>query len=145
MATMTREEAIEFLGVGTRTGRLATASRQGTPHVAPVWFVVDSDDLVFTTGFETVKGRHLRTNPRAAMTVDLDEFPYHFVVVRGPVTVQEHPEEYPDNFLHWATKLAQRYVPPSQAKEYGRRNAVPGEMLCRLSMRRIAGVRDVAV
>jgi PPOX class probable F420-dependent enzyme len=130
---------------GTRTGRLATASRQGSPHVAPVWFVVDGEDLVFTTGFDTVKGRHLRTNPRAALTVDVDQFPYHFVVVRGPVTVTEHPEEDPDNFVAWATRLAERYVPAGQADEYGRRNAVPGEMLCRLNLRHVAGVRDIAL
>ncbi|GAB2836549.1 hypothetical protein GCM10022221_39650 [Actinocorallia aurea] len=40
METMTRPQAIEFLAVGTRTGRLATASPDGASHVAPVWFVV---------------------------------------------------------------------------------------------------------
>src|SRR5689334_1753711 len=82
MATMERAEAIAFLTAGTRTGKLATASRSGAVSVAPVWFVLDdtTDEAVFTTGANTLKGRHLTENPRAALTVDVSEFPYHFVV-----------------------------------------------------------------
>jgi PPOX class probable F420-dependent enzyme len=138
---MSRAEAIKFLAEGTRTGRLATASPTGSPHVAPVWFLVDGDDLVFTTARDTIKGRHLRANPRAALTADVDVFPYSFVVVRGPVTVEEHAA---DLFM-WATRIAERYVPAGQAEAYGRRNAVPEEMLCRLHIDRIAGQADIAL
>jgi PPOX class probable F420-dependent enzyme len=138
---MTRQQAIEFLSVGTRTGRLATASPTGSPHVAPVWFVVDGDDVVFTTSEATIKGRNLRANPQAAMTVDVSEFPYDFVVVRGPVSLDERS---PD-LLTWATRLAERYVPPGRAREYGERNAVEGEMVCRLRMERLSGVSDIAL
>jgi PPOX class probable F420-dependent enzyme len=137
---MSRDETIKFLAEGTRTGRLATASLSGSPHVAPIWFVVDGEDLVFTTGYDTVKGRHLRANPQAALTVDVDEFPYHFAVVRGPVAIDaRHPD-----LLSWTTRIAERYVPAGRAEEYGRRNAVEGEMLCRLRLRRVTGSRDVA-
>jgi hypothetical protein len=40
MRTMSRGEAMAFLAEGTRTGKLATASPTGAPHVAPLWFVV---------------------------------------------------------------------------------------------------------
>ncbi|HEX8631344.1 MAG TPA: PPOX class F420-dependent oxidoreductase, partial [Catenuloplanes sp.] len=140
MAGMTRTEAVEFLASGTRTGQLATASPTGAPHVAPIWFVVDGDDLVFTTGRDTVKGRHLRANPRAALTVDVAEFPYHFVVVRGPVSLAEGAAD----LLDWTTRIAGRYVPAARAEEYGRRNAVDSEMLCRLRLERVAGERDIA-
>jgi PPOX class probable F420-dependent enzyme len=138
---MSTAEAIKFLAEGTRTGRLATASPTGSPHVAPVWFLVDGNDLVFTTGRDTIKGRHLRANPRAALTVDVDVYPYSYVVVRGPVTVEEHGAD----LLLWATRLAERYVPAGQAEEYGRRNAVESELLCRLHIDRIAGQADIAL
>jgi len=47
---MSPEEIREFLAHGTRTGKLATVRANGAPHVAPVWFVLDGDDLVFNTG-----------------------------------------------------------------------------------------------
>ena len=134
-------EARQFLADGTRTGKLATASPTGVPHVAPVWFVLDGDDLVFTTAITTVKGRHLRANPRAALTVDRSQFPYDWVLVRGPVVVVERA---PD-LLEWATRIAERYVPAGRASEYGARNAVPEELLCRLRIERIVGERDIAL
>jgi PPOX class probable F420-dependent enzyme len=141
MATMTKDEALEFLAVGTRTGKLATASPSGAPHTAPIWFVVDGTELVFTTGEDTVKGRNLRANPRAALAVDVDEYPYDFAVVRGPVSIDAHAAD----LLYWATRIAERYVPAGRAEDYGRRNAVEGELLCRLHVQRISGVRDIAL
>jgi nitroimidazol reductase NimA-like FMN-containing flavoprotein (pyridoxamine 5'-phosphate oxidase superfamily) len=56
---MTESVWREFLSAGTRTGKLATTRRDGRPHVVPIWFVLDGDDLVFMTGAATVKGRAL--------------------------------------------------------------------------------------
>jgi PPOX class probable F420-dependent enzyme len=140
MPQMTRDEAFAFLAHGTRTGKLATA-RGDRPHVAPVWFVVDADDLVFTTGEDTVKGRHLRANPQAALSVDVDIYPYSFAVVRGPVWWQSGA---PD-LLEWSTRIAARYVPVEQADAYGRRNAVPSELLCRLRVEHVTGFVDIAL
>jgi PPOX class probable F420-dependent enzyme len=137
---MTREEAFAFLADGVRTGKLATASPTGAPHVAPIWFVVDGDDLVFTTHRDTLKGRHLRANGRASLSADVEVYPFSFVSVRGPVSLDEQAGD----LLDWTTRLAARYVPAEQAAAYGERNAVPGEMLCRLHVDRITGIRDIA-
>lgn len=141
MATMTREQALDFLTAGTRTGKLATASGVGAPHVAPVWFVLDGDDLVFTTAEASVKGRHLRANPRAALTVDSERYPYEYAAVRGSVTLNANVDE----LLPWTTRIAERYVPAGRAEEYGRRNAAAGEMLCRLHIERLTGFTGIAL
>jgi PPOX class probable F420-dependent enzyme len=141
MGTMSRADAMAFLAEGTHTGKLATASLSAAPHVAPIWFVIDGEDLVFTTGRDTVKGRNLRQNPRAGLTADVPEYPYDFVVVRGAVGIDEHATD----LLHWTTTIAARYVPAGRAEEYGRRNAVEGELLCRLHVERITGARDIAL
>jgi len=136
---MSHVEAMAFLAEGTRTGKLATASGTGAPHVAPLWFVVAGDDLVFTTGRDSVKARHLRANPRAALAVDVEAFPYHFVIARGPVSVED---DDPD-LLTWTTAIAARYVPPGRAEEYGRAYADARELLCRLRAEHLTGARDV--
>jgi hypothetical protein len=73
--------------------------------------------------------------------VDVEAFPYHFVVVHGPV---ETRESAPD-LLAWATRIAARYVPQGQAERYGQRYAEAGEMLCRLRLERVVGARDVVL
>jgi len=50
MQLMTADEARTFLLGRPRTAKLATVRADGRPHVAPVWFALDSEQLVFTTG-----------------------------------------------------------------------------------------------
>src|SRR5579872_6129195 len=138
--TMTRDEIRAFLSHGTRTAKLATSGAGGQPHVMPVWFVLDGEDLVFTTWGDSVKGQNLRRNPRAAVIVDEEVAPYAFVHIRGQVTLSEEPAE----LLRFATAIGGRYMGADRAVEFGRRNAVPGELLVRLSPHRVIAEADVA-
>lgn len=134
------EERRAFLMEGTRTGKLATVRPDGRAHVAAVWFVLDGDDIVFMTGAETVKGRNLRRDARATLYVDDDAPPFAFVRCEGEVGISEDLDE----MLGWSTRIAFRYMGPELAERYGRRNAVPGELLVRLTPTRIADEAGVA-
>jgi PPOX class probable F420-dependent enzyme len=137
---MTPDETRDFLMHGTRTGKLATASASGEPHVMPVWFVLDGEEIVFTTHRNTVKGRNLLRDPRAALVVDDEAPPYAFVHIRGVVSVDEDPSEQ----LRIATAIAARYMGADHAEEFGRRNAVPGELVMRMRPQRVITDADVA-
>jgi pyridoxine/pyridoxamine 5'-phosphate oxidase len=59
--------------MGRRTeaiAKLATVRPDGRPHVAPVWFDLDGNDLVFSTGERSVKGRNLIADRRLSICVD---------------------------------------------------------------------------
>jgi PPOX class probable F420-dependent enzyme len=137
---MTPDEIRRFLSHGTRTAKLATSGPAGQPHVMPVWFVLDGEELVFTTWGDSVKGRNLRRNPRAAVIVDQEVTPYAFVHVRGQVTLSEDLDE----MLRFATAIGGRYMGADRAWEFGRRNAVPGELLVRLRPDRVIATADLA-
>ena len=137
---MTPDEIRDFLGHGTRTAKLATSGPRGQPHVMPVWFVLDGEELVFTTWGDSVKGRNLRRDPRAAVVVDEEVAPYAFVHIRGQVTLSGDVEE----LLRFATAIGGRYMGADRAEEFGRRNAVPGELLVRLRPDRVIAAADVA-
>ncbi len=137
---MDSTRAYQFLAEGTHTGKVATTRADGRPHVAPIWFVLDGEDLLFMTGASTVKGRSLRRDPRAALTVDLEQPPYAFVTVEGTVSIEDDP----DVMLPHSIAIAHRYMGAEQADAYGRRNAVPGELLIRLHPTSIVGFDDMA-
>jgi len=107
--------------------------------VAPVWFVVEDGALLFNTGKETAKGRAIRRDPRLVLCVDLEEPPYAYVQVQGTATVSEDPDE----LVRSATAIAGRYVGTDRAEGFGRRNAVPGELLVRLQPTKVTAVFDV--
>lgn len=128
MASLNDPEVRDFLQHGTRTGKLSYLAASGHPLVTPIWFIVEGDSIVFNTGKGTAKGRSLARDPRTCLCVDLQEPPYAFVQVQGEVELSEDPVE----LLRTSTALAARYVGPERAEEFGKRNAVPGELLVRL-------------
>ncbi|MGW5114574.1 PPOX class F420-dependent oxidoreductase [Streptomyces noursei] len=138
--TMTKDERLAFLSAGTRTGKLSTVRADGSPHVAPVWFLMDGDDLVFNTGRDTVKGRNLARDGRVALCVDDERPPFSFVVVQGTAALSEELSDV----RHWATRIAARYMGEDRAEEYGARNGVPGELLVRVRIDRAVAVAALA-
>ena len=137
---MSAEEARAFMLEGTRTGKLASLARDGHPHVVPVWFVLDGDEVVFTTARDSVKGRHILGDGRVSLCVDDERPPFAYVHVRGRAEASEDL----DQLLLWATRIAERYMGRDQGEEYGRRNAVPGELLVRLRPERLIAKDDIA-
>ncbi|WP_326794689.1 PPOX class F420-dependent oxidoreductase [Streptomyces sp. NBC_01808] len=137
---MTDEEWRTFVSSGTRTGKLATVRADGSPHVAPVWFVLDGDDFVFNTGAGTVKGRNLARDGRATLCVDDESYPYSFAVLSGRARLSDDLDE----MRHWATVIAARYVDRELAETYGARNAVAGELLVRVAIDRVVSEARVA-
>ncbi len=129
MKEMPEDERRAFLTHGTRTGKLATVRPDGRPHIAPVWFVLDGDVVVFTTGGDTVKGRAVRRDPRVALLVEDEAPPFAYVMIEGTAEVSEDL----DVMLDWATRIGGRYMGADRAEEFGRRNAVPGELLVRIT------------
>lgn len=76
----------------------------GRPHVAPVWFGYQGDDVVdiLTTG---KKLENIRVNPRVAVSIQHDEggVAQWFVVLRGTATVVDDPD---------AARAAAEYINP---------------------------------
>ncbi len=140
MPPMSEPEWKEFVAAGTRTGKLATTRRDGRPHVVPIWFVIDGDDLVFNTGAESVKGRSLARTGWGSICVDDDSPPYSFVTVSGPVTISTDLEE----MLPFAIRIGARYMGEELGEQFGRRNTVEGELLVRLRAEHVFALRNVA-
>ncbi|WP_203880449.1 PPOX class F420-dependent oxidoreductase [Planotetraspora kaengkrachanensis] len=140
MEVMADAEWREFVMTGTRTGKLAVTRADGRPHVTPVWFVLDGDDVVFNTSETGVKGKALRRDPRATLCVDDDRAPYAFVMIEGEATIESDL----DDLIKWASVIGGRYMGEDRAKEFGERNGVPGELLVRLRIGRVIAIRDMA-
>lgn len=144
MYTMSRDQWWEFAAAGTRTGKIATVRKDGTSHVVPVWFVLDSagdtDYVVFTTDKDSVKGKVLRRDPRFGMCVDDQAPPFSFVTIQAEATISEDLDE----MLIWSTKLGARYMGADLAESFGKRNAVSGELLVRGRITKVTAIGALA-
>ena len=75
----------------------------------------------------------------SVLCVDLERPPFAFVQVQGRAETSEDP----DQMLRVATALGGRYMGSDRAGEFGRRNAVPGELLVRLRPDKVVASLDV--
>jgi PPOX class probable F420-dependent enzyme len=137
---MTTEEWRAFVLEGTRTAKVATTRSDGAPHVTPVWVVLDGTDVVFTTDATSVKAKTIRRDPRVSLCVDDQEPLYSFVMIDGTATLDDDLDE----LSKWARAVGARYMGADRADEFAARNAVPGELVVRVTPTRVVARADVS-
>jgi PPOX class probable F420-dependent enzyme len=140
MRDMSEDETRAFLLEGTRTGKLAWVGKDGRPHVTPIWFVLDDQDVIFNTHETSGKAKALKREGRASLVVDDQAPPYSFVKIDGSITFDDDL----DHVRAVATQIGGRYMGADRAEEFGARNGTDGELVVRLTPDRIAAKGDVS-
>jgi PPOX class probable F420-dependent enzyme len=129
-----------LLAAPPRTAKLAVVRADGSPHVAPVWVDLDGDDVIFMTSAESIKGKAILRDPRVSICWDDERPPFTFVTISGTAATSSDPDE----LLQWATRIGGRYMGAERARDFGRRNAVPPELLVRVTVTRVVAQKDIA-
>jgi PPOX class probable F420-dependent enzyme len=106
----------------------------------PIWFTLDGQTIVFTTGEHSVKAATLRRDARVCLCVDDETPPYAYRMVEGTASFQQDL----DAVRLWATRIGGRYMGQERAEAFGRRNGVPGEVLVRVTPTRVVFEKDIA-
>ncbi|GGM73500.1 PPOX class F420-dependent enzyme [Longimycelium tulufanense] len=84
---MTLSPKAQRLIDGINFATLATLNVDGSPHTSVVWVGRDGDDLLFSTVVGRKKERNLRRDPRVSVSLFDRENPYHYIEVRGQVSL----------------------------------------------------------
>jgi PPOX class probable F420-dependent enzyme len=150
MAQMTKSEIKKFLMKDTFTGKLATVKKNGSPHVVPIWFVVEVNsrnrntvgNIYFTTGRDSVKAKNIQRDSGVSICVDDQTPPFSFVSIYGNAKLIPYRQK---EVLKWATKIAERYMGRKNAKAYGERNSGEDEVLVQIRPIKIIAEKDVAI
>ena len=139
MVKLSTEERA-FLLESTHTAKVATVRKDGRAHVVPVWFALDGDTLVFTSWTRSVKALNIKRDARVCLCIDDEVPPFSFMQIEGTATLSNDLDE----LRRWATYLGGRYMGADKAEAYGKRNAVPGELLVRITPTRVIFEKGVA-
>jgi PPOX class probable F420-dependent enzyme len=140
MQTMSPAEYKAFLLDTARTGKLATVRQDGRPHIVPIWFDLDGDDLIFTTWHKSVKAVNMRRDPRICLCIDDETPPFAYVQIEGTAAFSDNMAD----LRRWATRIGGRYMGADRAEAYGRRNGVEGELLVRVTPTKIIARSGIA-
>ncbi len=148
---MSKNETRKFLIQGTFTAKLTTVNKDRSPHVVPVWFVLDEihkrrggrgiGDIIFMTGIDSLKAKNIQRNNKISFCVDDQTPQFSFVTIHGTAKIVR--QKY-NELLKWNTRIAERYMGKSNAKAYGKRNSTEGVILVRVKPTKIIAEKDVA-
>lgn len=90
---MTPEELKEFLDANTVL-QVTTNGRDGWPHVAPMWYVMEGDRIVFRSFAKSQKIVNLQRDPRLTVLVECGDTYSELqgVMVKGEAKLITDPE-----------------------------------------------------
>lgn len=110
---MLNDAVREFLAT-PRIARLGTLTEDGYPHVVPLWFDVDGDDLVIISDIKTRKMKNLQANPKGSVQVGGDPGsgdPAGWLFI-GDFELSK------DEGHAWTERITHRYESPEEAEEH---------------------------
>jgi PPOX class probable F420-dependent enzyme len=84
---------------------VGTLSKDGSPHITPVWAEMVNDLILINTFEESAKIRHITKDKRIALSIVVQNNPFNMVSIKGKVL--EQTSEGADEHLK---KLAKRYL-----------------------------------
>ncbi|HXW37617.1 MAG TPA: PPOX class F420-dependent oxidoreductase [Nitrososphaerales archaeon] len=109
--TKLAENVVEFIA-RPLFGKIATVSRDGTPHVTPIWYMYVDGKLLVNTAHGRVKYGNMKRTGRAALLVD-DGYGYVLFSGRARRATERDP-------LKDIETLAVRYNGEEQGKKQTR-------------------------
>ena len=92
MGNLNAEQTWELIGQPI-ISFVTTIRPDGTPHVTPVWHLVDGDEVVIAVARETVKARNVQANPQVALCVAANQRPQPWVLINGTARLSEERVE----------------------------------------------------
>ena len=113
---------------------ITTLRADGTPHVTPVWHMVDGDELVIAVDSRTVKARNVSVNPNVALCVAVDASPQPWVLVEGAASLVE------DGAVEFVRAVTAHYLGEERVESYLAETLPMRDFrLLRITPRRVTG------
>ncbi len=103
MAKLSERQAELFRG--KNWGTVVTLRKDGSPHSTPVWVDTDGERVIFNTAVGRAKERHIRRDPRVAITVlPAEDQQGGYVTVYGTAEISD------EGAFDEIDRLAQKYI-----------------------------------
>jgi PPOX class probable F420-dependent enzyme len=107
---MSPHEIEDFLSE-SNIARIATVKPDGSPHVTPVWYLWENNQLLILIMKGSVKESNIKQKKKVAVTVDSNTAPNKGVIIEGTAKIEELTEEI-------ERRICQRYLKKENLDEY---------------------------
>ena len=127
---MTPEERRKFLETH-RLCVLGVERNARPPHLTPVYYVLDGDDLLISVTKSRVKTGLIRKAGRLSVCVLHEEFPFPYLTISGRATLAD--EGAVDTMMRVGAKMQGRELPDSMRPALEERARSEGRITLRLT------------
>ena len=114
--------------------RMAVIDSNGYPHVVPVWFTLDGDDVVIFGFTATRKVDYIRVNPKGSIQVGGDPSGTEGYLLKGDFSLED------DVNNHWASLITYLYEPKDNADKLLAEWTNVGLIVMRLTVHKVIKV-----
>jgi nitroimidazol reductase NimA-like FMN-containing flavoprotein (pyridoxamine 5'-phosphate oxidase superfamily) len=111
MRGLTDDEIAEFLA-GSVVARIATVDEGGFPYITPVWQAWRDGAMYVIPREKTAFVKHLKSNPKVAVSCALDVAPYTRLLMRGTAEILFGPAPMEGLCLEIGQAMSVRYLGP---------------------------------
>ena len=122
MAEMATTELEGYLSEA-RIADLVTLHKDGSPHIAPVWYQYQPGKLFVMAHTSSVKVRNIRNDPRVALSIPKPDYPYQYAVIEGTAKVTNRTE---NNMI---MSISVHYRGPENGEVFARELIAEGGMV----------------
>jgi hypothetical protein len=92
--------------------RMAVIDTAGYPHVIPIWFARDGDDVMFFSSRTARKIKYVQANPKGALTIGGDPYGSEGYLLKGEFSIEVDPGH------RWLREITYRYEPREVADKH---------------------------
>jgi PPOX class probable F420-dependent enzyme len=116
---------------GNRLAVVGIERKSGPPHMSPVYYVLDGDDLLISTTATRFKGKAVRRNPEVSLCVLAEEMPFPYVLVLGEGKIEE--DAAVDVMMRIGERMTGNPVPESARPAIEERAKKEGRVVLRVT------------
>jgi PPOX class probable F420-dependent enzyme len=102
----------------------------GPPHMSPVYYVMDGDDILISTTASRFKARAVRKNDDISLCVLAEEFPFPYLLVYGKATIED--EGAPELMMRIAETMSGKPLPEAAKPVVAERARNEGRVVLRV-------------
>lgn len=107
------------------------------PHLSPVYYVMDGDDIVISTTASRFKARAVRRDPWISLCILGEQSPFPYTTVYGHATIEEQGAS--EVMMRIGERMTGNQVPESMRPAIERRARDEGRVVLRVRIERFGG------
>ena len=103
----------------------------GPPHLSPVYYVMDGDDILISTTHSRFKAKAIKRNPDVSICVLAEQFPFPYLLIYGTCVIEDGGA--PDVMMKIGERMTGNPVPEAARPAIEQRARDEGRLVLRVT------------